>query len=333
MSRVTQRISRLGPFLAIAGLAVFPLLVTDSYILHLAVLALIFGVLAASWDLTLGYGKVFNFAHPVFFAAGAYASAIVTTRTSLPPILGLVIGALAGSIVSVIVFVPVFSVRGTYVALISFAVTQLCLVLVISQRDITGGSMGLVGLPWLSIGSLDLSSKRASFYVAAILTIITAAGLRRYVKSKAGLGLIAAGLFEDYAKSRGVSIGKVRLLAFVVSAAPAGAAGALYAHYVGVVSPELLSFATSTLVVTMVLVGGVCSIYGPIVAAAILTITTESLGGMGPWRFILISVLMAITVTLAPQGLWGLLKLPASRKRRVANEEAAPADIVESSAA
>jgi branched-chain amino acid transport system permease protein len=310
MNMTRERLKRLGPLLAVLGLAVFPLIVTDSYILHLSVLALIFGVLAASWDLTLGYGKVFNFAHPVFFAAGAYASAIVTTRTSLPPLLGLLIGAVAGSLVSIVVFVPVFSVRGNYVALISFAVTQLCLVLVISQRDITGGSMGLVGLPWLALGPLDLSSKRASFYVAAVLTIVSVAVMRRYVASKYGLGLIAAGLFEDYAKSRGISIGRVRLIAFIVSAAPAGAAGALYAHYIGVVSPELLSFATATLVVTMVLVGGVRSIYGPIVAAAILTITTESLGGLGPWRFVLISIVMAVTVILAPQGLWGALHRP-----------------------
>lgn len=302
----SRRRQLIGPMAAVLVLAATPIVVTDRYMLHLGVLALIFGVLASSWDITLGYGKVFNFAHPVFFAVGAYASAIATTRTGLPPLLGLVVGAVAAAGISVIVFVPVYSVRGVYVALISFAVTQLCLVLVVSQREITGGSMGLVGLPWLTLGPVDLSSKRGAFYVAATLIVVSTAALRRYVRSRFGLGLIAAGLYEDYARSRGVSIGRVRLLAFVVSAAPAGAAGALYAHYVGVVSPELLSFSFATLVVTMVLVGGVCSIYGPIVAAIILTIVTEWLGGIGPWRFIMIATLMAVTVILAPQGLWGL---------------------------
>lgn len=326
MNALGPRLPLILPAGAVLALFAVPIIVTDPYLLHLGVLALIFGILASSWDLTLGYGRVFNFAHPVFFAAGAYASAIVTIRTGLPSLLGLAVGAAVAAVVSVIVFVPVYRVRGVYVALISFAVTQLGLVFVVSQRAITGGSNGLVGLPPLALGAIDLSSKQAAFYVAAVLIVLSTAILRRYVRSRFGLGLIAAGLFEDYARSRGISIGRVRLLAFIVSGALAGAAGALYAHYVGVVSPELLSFSFAVIVVTMVLVGGVSSIYGPILAAAVLGITTEALGGIGPWRFILISSLMAITVILAPRGLWGISASVRSRRRGRVSVEARPSE-------
>lgn len=315
MNRLARRQSWL-PLAAVLALLAVPLVVTDSYLLHLGVLALIFGILASSWDLTLGYGRVFNFAHPVFFAVGAYASAIVTIRTGMPSLFGLVVGAACAAVASLIVYIPVYRVRGVYVALISFAVTQLCLVFVISQREVTGGSNGLVGLPPLALGSIDLSSKAAAFYVAIGLFVVSTAVLRRYVRSRFGLGLIAAGVFEDYARSRGISIGRVRLLAFVVSGSLAGAAGAFYAHYVGVVSPELLSFSFAIIVQTMVLVGGVSSIYGPIVAAAVLGIVTEALGGIGPWRFILISTLMAVTVIYAPRGLWGISATLRARRRR-----------------
>lgn len=300
---------------ACVALAAFPLVVTDAYLIHLGVIAVIFGILAASWDLTLGYGRVFNFAHPVFFAVGAYTSALLSTLAGLPSLIGLLVGAATAAVASLIVFIPVYRVRGVYVALISFAVTQLCLVLVISQREITGGANGLVGLPPLALGPLVIESKQAAFHAAAILLVVTTWILRRYVRSRLGLGLIAAGLFEDYARSRGISIGRVRLLAFMASGAVAGAAGAFYAHYVGLVSPELLSFSFSVLAVTMVLVGGVGSIYGPVIAAAALSITTEALGGIGPWRFILISTLMAVTVVLAPQGLWGIWASIRRRRR------------------
>ena len=325
---MTSRLSRSRTSVAIVIVigAALPLLFSSPYIVHLGTLSLIFAVLASSWDLTLGYAKVFNFAHIVFFAIGAYTSAILTTHLGLAPIAGVFIGTLFAGIVAAVVFIPVYRVRGIYVALISFAVTQLAFYLIITQREWTGGTSGLVGVPSLSIGPVDLRDVGVGYYYAVGLLLIGSTYfLRRIVRSDFGLGLIAAGTFEDYARSRGVPIGRTRLQAFVLSALPAGAAGGLYAHYLGVVSPEILSFSFATLVVTMVLVGGAGSIYGPIIAAAVLTIGSEALGEWGAWRFIVISVLMATSVILVPSGLWGMLHY-RRRSRRKGTVEAPGAD-------
>jgi branched-chain amino acid transport system permease protein len=303
----------------LAALAAFPVVVTDGYLLHLAVLGLILAVVASNWDLTLGYARLFNFAHVAFFALGAYASGVLVVHAGIPPVVGIVAGAVVAVIASVFAYIPVYRVRGIYVALISFAFSQLCLHLVVSQSDLTGGFNGLVGLPELVIGPIDFATSRiAYFYAALALLIASTAFLRRLVKSDFGLSLIAAGTYEAYALSRGVPVARQRLLGFMASAVFSGAAGALYAHYLGVVSPELFSFSFSAFVLTMVLVGGIATTYGPIVAAVALTFASELLGELGPWRFVLVAVLMIVTMLFAPGGLWRLTSRLSGRRTRPA---------------
>jgi branched-chain amino acid transport system permease protein len=141
-------------------------------------LALIFAIVTSSWDVTLGYGKIFNFAHPVFFGVGAYTYGIIMTRYNFPSLLCIALGGIFASIASTLVYAPVSKVRGIYVSLITFAVSQLCAVLIISQREITGGASGLVGVPSISIGNYNLESKEAFFYFALFALILNSFVLR-----------------------------------------------------------------------------------------------------------------------------------------------------------
>lgn len=290
--------------ISIVFLAVLPLFIKPLW-LHFLNLSLIFAIVGSSWDVTLGYGKIFNFAHPVFFGVGSYTYAILMTRYDLPALLCLALGGIFAAIASVLVYAPVSKVRGIYVSLVTFAVSQLCVVLIISQGHITGGTSGLVGVPSFSIGTYNLESKKSFFFVVLIVLIFSSLLLRRYMQSKYGLALIATSVYEDYARSRGVSVGQTRLVAFVVSSFPAGIAGALYASYLTMASTEIIGFSFATVLLTMVLIGGTSSIYGPIFGAISLIILTESLSGVGLMRFIVVAVLMAATVLLAPKGIWG----------------------------
>ncbi len=302
----------------IVFVAVLPLVINSLW-LHFLNLSLIFAIVASSWDITLGYGKIFNFAHPVFFGIGSYTYAIFMTRYNFPALLCLALGGIFASIGSILVYAPVSKVRGIYVSLITFAVSQLCTVLIISQRGITGGTSGLVGVPSVSMGTYNLESKKSFFFVALFALILSSLLLRRYIKSKYGLALVATSVYEDYARSRGVSVGQTRLVAFVVSSFPAGVAGALYASYLTMASTEVISFSFATVLLTMVLVGGASSIFGPIVGAFCLIVLTESLSGVGLMRFIIVAVLMAATVLLAPRGIWGGLSY-VFQKARIARK-------------
>jgi branched-chain amino acid transport system permease protein len=320
---------RRGVVLALIALAfaAAPLVVQDAYLRHLAALGMIYATVAASWDLTLGYAGVFNFAHPALFGVGAYVSGLVSARLGLSPWIGLLIGAASAVVISILIFVPVSRLRGIYVALMTFAAAQLLLYVVVTQSDLTGGYLGLSGIPDLSIGGIAFGRNAvATYYLAGVLLLFATIVLRSVVRSDLGVSLIALRDFEGYAVSRGVSVARQRLLAFIFSAVFTGAAGGLYTFYLLSISPEVFGFSISTLLLSMVLVGGIATIYGSIVAALGLTVISDMLASLGPVRFIFISVLIVLTMRFFPGGIWGLGAALRARRRRSKNAYGAEAD-------
>ena len=305
--------------IAVAALVVFlaiPQVVRDPYLMHLAVLAMIFSVVASNWDLTLGYAGVFNFAHVALFGLGAYTSGILSVRLGVSPWLGIVAGAIVAVVVAAIVSIPAIRLRGIYVALLTFAFAQLASALIVSQTAITGGQAGLVGVPGLSIGDYQFREHPvAYFYLAGALLVLSTIFLRRVVTSDFGLSLIALRDFEEYAVSRGVPLARQRFRAFLFSAIFTGAAGAVYVHYLMVASPDFFGFSLTTLFLSMILVGGTATIFGPVVAGILLTYVSELMAPLGPVRFMLVAVLIVVTMWFVPQGIWGLVQRGMARGR------------------
>ena len=303
-----------------AGIVLFiaiPRVVNDPYLIHLAVLGMIFATVASNWDLTLGYAGVFNFAHIAFFGLGAYTSGVLSVRLGISPWVGILAGAIVAVIVAAIVSIPAIRLRGIYVALLTFAFTQLASALIVSQTSITGGVSGLVGVPGLSLGGIEFRQNNAAyFYLAGVLLLGSTLFLRRVVSSDFGLSLIALRDFEEYAVSRGVPLARQRFLAFLFSAIFTGAAGAIYVHYLLVASPDVFGFSLTTLFLSMILVGGAATIYGPVLAGIALTFVTELMSPLGPIRFMILALLIIITMWLMPQGIWGLLSGAVSRLRK-----------------
>ena len=298
--------------LLIAGAALVFLLmplVLNGYLRHLAILGMLFAVAASNWDLTLGYAGVFNFAHIAFFGLGAYTSGILSVKLGVSPWLGILAGIVVAVAVSAIVSVPAIRLRGIYVALLTFAFSQLVLLIILSQHEITGGLQGLVGVPNLTVGTFNFRDSRvAYFYLCGGLLLASTIFLRRVVNSDLGLSLVALRDFEEYAISRGVPLARQRFLAFVFSAMFTGAAGAVFSHYLIVASPEFFGFSYAVLFLSMILVGGSSTIYGPIVAGILLTIISELLSGLGPVRFMIVAVIIILTMRFFPQGIWGLVR-------------------------
>jgi branched-chain amino acid transport system permease protein len=327
---IANRSSLVVPVLAVIVLVAFPL-VTDRYTRNLGVLALIYATVAMSWDLTLGYAGVFNFAHLAFFGIGAYTSGVLAAHAGVSPWIGLLIGALSAVLISAVVFVPMSRLRGIYVALISFAFGQLTLRFVVSASDLTGGYLGLTGVPALTIGGQKLDSNSiAAFYLAGIIAVVAAICLRAFVRSDVGASLVALRDSEPYAASRGISVARVRLLSFLVSAAFTGLAGAFYTFYLKIITPEVLNFSLITLILSMVLLGGIATIYGPIAAAIILTFATDFMAPLGPYRFMIIAVLVIASMWLAPGGLVGLARQVTGRTRKADRDAAATLRLMDS---
>jgi branched-chain amino acid transport system permease protein len=308
MSGLSANLPRIGlVLLVIVAMIAAPQVLTGGQAQNLAILSLLYAVVASNWDLTLGYAGIFNFAHVAFFGIGSYVAAISTLRFGFPVWWDLALAVVVVMAVSGLVSSLALRLRGIYVALVTFAVTQLCVALINSQKDITGGPVGLIGVPDLQIGSFAFGSDpRAYFYAAEILLLASTVGLRLIVASNFGLSLIALRDNENYAACRGVPARRQRVLAMIVSSIPTSLAGCLYAHYLIVASPDVFSFSLTTLLLTMVLVGGAGTIYGPIVAAFVLTVGTEKLNGLGNVRYMVIAVLIVLTLRFLPGGLWSL---------------------------
>lgn len=293
-------------------LALVPLVVQDSYTRHLFILAFVYAVIASNWDLSLGYAGLFNFGHLSFFAVGVYTSAIAAKTFGIDPWLAIPMGGITAAITALIVSLPVARLKGIYVVLVTFGFSQLVLQLVLSQSQITGGSGGMVRIPGLEIGEYRFirDFKFGYYYVALGLLSISTIYLLWVTKSPFGKSLLAVRDNEDYAAARGVSVARQRVMALVASAIFPGVAGGFFAIYLRVAAPEVLSFSTLSLALSMVLIGGTGTIIGPIIAAIVLTFATEALAGvrgMEEARFIIVAIGMILVLRFAPGGLARIL--------------------------
>jgi branched-chain amino acid transport system permease protein len=286
-------------------LLIAPMVLTGSYARHLLIVSLVYAIVAANWDLSLGYAGLFNFAHLAFFGIGLYVSAILTKLVGIDPWLAMPLAGLCTAAAAALVSLPVIRLRGIYVVLVTFAFGQLVQQIVLSQADVTGGSQGMVMVPSLRIGTYNFArdGKLAYCYAAIALFTISLGFLYWLVRSRVGLSIRAVRDDEAYAAARGLSLARTHFLAIVLSAPLTGVAGAFFGAYSRVASTEVFGFGTLSLVLSMVLLGGAGTLFGPVIAAFVLTFVSEALVDLGLWRFLVISGGMIIVLILFPGGL------------------------------
>lgn len=305
--------------LGLIVLALVPAVVLDSYTRHLFILAFVYAVIASNWDLSLGYAGLFNFGHLTFFAVGVYTAAIAAKTFEVNPWLAIPMGGVTATVAAAIVALPVARLKGIYVVLVTFAFSQLVLQLILSQSQITGGAGGMVRIPPLEIGDYRFvrDYKFGYYYVALGLLALSTVYLLWLTKSPFGKSLLAVRDNADYAQARGISVARQRVLALILSAIFPGIAGGFFAIYLRVAAPDVLSFGTLSLALSMVLIGGTATIYGPILAALALTFATEAMAGirgMEEARFIVVAIGMILILRFAPGGLARIVTALAGRR-------------------
>lgn len=280
-------------------LAILPLLVHNPFVLHLLILGLVYAVITSNWDLVVGYSGIFNFGHLAFFAIGAYSAPIIGRSFGISPWLCLPIGGVLAAIGSLVIALPVLRVRGLYFSLLTYVFGQIFYSLVLlNPGNITGGSQGLMSIPALRLGSITLnrSDKFASYYLALALFLISGVVLYITLRSKVGLALKALRDSENYAISRGINPYKYKILAIILSAFLTGAVGAFYAQYLGVVGPGIMGWGSFLLVMSMLVLGGLGTLFGPMIASFILLFISEFLSGVGAYRYIILGCVMIVVL-------------------------------------
>lgn len=296
--------------LAVAGLALLPLISDSGYLQHLLILVFIYAVVAASWDLTLGHGGLFNFAHVALFAVGLYTYGILAKTLGVSPWLALAAGGVAAMAVAALMTAPVLRLDGIYVILVTLAFSQLLYQLVVSQSDITGGTSGMVLLPALrAFGYSFVSDGKIAYYYGGLLLMAgSVAFLYMVLRSRLGRAVASLRDHKYAAIARGVPEARTRLLLLLASALPTGLAGGYYGAYVRVASPDVFGMGFLTVILSILLVGGAGTLWGPVTAAFVVTLLSEWLAGLGAWRNILVALLIIAIVVFYPGGLWAAIQ-------------------------
>jgi branched-chain amino acid transport system permease protein len=282
-------------------LAILPLTVKSPYIIHLVIISLIWGVCAASWDLVFGYMGIFHFAQTAFLGVGAYASGLTCMYLSISPWWGILWSGIAAGVLSIALSLPTLRLKETYLTLVSLGFVFTVFYIVSSWTSFTKGENGLWGIPPL----YDEVSKIRFYYTAFVLFILAMTLLYGIVKSRYGLALIAIKASEDSARSLGVEVTKVKIVIFLISAILTGITGWFYAHYILLVTPEILKMDPMITIMAMTVIGGSGSLAGPVLGAFLITFLLEYFRIVGEYRFIIYAAALFFIMMLKPKGIYG----------------------------
>lgn len=296
------------------------------YQAQIATLTAIYVILASSLNLLLGYSGLLSLGHQAFFGFGAYFSAYVTTELDLFMPVGLVGAAAAGFVAAWLIGKITLRLRAAFFVIATFAVAGICRQVALNWVDVTGGPVGLAGIPPLGFGDVEFLEPTATFPVCFVIAAICVLFVSRLAKSGLGYSLRGMAENENLARAVGIDTARHANLAFSIGGAMAAVAGSLYAHTVGFISPEVFEFSIMINTLLMVIGGGVGTVLGPVVGAIIFTQLPESLRFIDEWRLVLYGAILVLLVRFLPRGLWGSLVRWTTDRRRSAPDDSRPED-------
>ncbi len=278
----------------------FPQLV-NAYWLTVAILALFYAIVTASWALLAGYAGQFSFGHMAFVSLGAYTSGLLVMSFGLPIPIGMAAGVVMCAVVGAGIGYTCLRMRGPYLALFTVAFSEVLRIVIVSENEVTGGSGGLEVTP------LFHTRSDAPYYYLGLALLAASLGLMVWlVRSRWGLFFRAIRENEEAAAAAGVKVVRFRVLVFAISSSFAGLAGGFFGHYIGILTPDIGSVDQMGLVVAMAVIGGAESLYAATIGALLCEALVEALRSYEQWRMVLFGALLLVTIRFARNGLLAL---------------------------
>jgi branched-chain amino acid transport system permease protein len=282
---------------ALLTLGLLPIVFTGKYLVGVLTVAAIYGIWSVSWDFMSGLTGRENFGHSLFIGVGAYAAGFLNVQFGLGPWWSLPASMLVAMAFALLLGFPTLRLKGPYFALAMLSSAVIMQRLMLIFWEYTGGEEGIQDITPLIANPLYYY-----WFVLGVLGLITLL-LSWMARSRWGLILRAIRGDEATCLAAGLPITTYKIASLVISAAFAGLGGALYAHYQLQVSPQLFAVVTSITIITMVYVGGMGSIFGPVGGALLLTVMTEGLRNFGEWRLMIYSLLLIFILFFLPNGI------------------------------
>ena len=301
---------------AAAALALVPALAGD-FTLHMLTTSCYYTILAASWNLLAGFTGQFSLAHQAFAAIGAYTSGLLIRYFAVPIWFGISSGVVVAALFGYALGRMVLSMRAIYLAIATWAFAETVHIVLTAAYPITRGELGLDVPPLFR--NLDPLSY---YYLFAALAFVSVLAMYAMVRSPLGQFMRAIKDDELRAESLGVDTTRVKIVVFTVSSAFAGLAGAFYAHYVIVLSPQLADFNEMAKLIIMVVLGGLGSVAGPLIGATPVQVLITWLQKYGEWDMVIFALVVIVLMRTHSGGINSLIQGLALATRRIVADRA-----------
>jgi branched-chain amino acid transport system permease protein len=297
-----------GHYVTVAGAIIVVLLfafvfIKGGYLLTVMQLAMIYGVFCVGLNFFMGYTGQASFGQNAFAAIGGYGTAILCVQFGWEPLLALVASMAIAGIASLAVGYPTLRLRGHYLAMATFALGLITYDLSVQWTSVTQGYMGYSGIPPLGIGPFTVEDERMKLVCLMVILLLGLWISGRLRNSRFGRALRAISTSELGAAALGIRISQYKLAAFVIAALYASAAGSLFAHVVGFISPEVFGLQMVVVTFTMLYLGGVGTVLGPAIGAVIASLLPEIVRGTGRFQDIAYAAVLLLMLIYMPKGL------------------------------
>jgi len=290
--------------LALAGIALYPLVHGDMYIMHIMILFFIWSVVASNWNLLMGVAGITSLGNIGFLAVGGYVSGILAKQFGWSPWACMFLGGIGAMvIVTLLVGLPALRLSGIYIALLSLIFADTLPTVLTQTRAITGGAMGLHDIPPFFA---EITRVQA-YYVVFCFFLLIHAAIWWIIHSSTGLAFVALRDSQEFATALGVSEYREKIKVFVLVSFMTGLGGGFYVHYLGDISPTTLAIEPFLLTIAMMELGGIGTFMGPIIGSAVIVFGNEFLRLAGTLRLAILGGLICATILFFPGGIIQLI--------------------------
>jgi branched-chain amino acid transport system permease protein len=315
-SRIRTRRELKVSLIFLAIVALLPLVVKVPYWLGVLIVSMYFAVVSAAWNLLAGYTGQFSLAPATFAMIGAYSSGLLYHHFQVSPWIGIPVGVVVAALIGFILGVVVLRLRGPYLALTTLSFAEITRLVIGNSYDVTRGDLGL------SVPAI-FESRLAYYYLFLAVLVAVQLGLYILVRSRAGLYLQAIRDDDVAAAGRGVNVVRWKTVSFSLSSAICGLAGGIYVHFIMLASPEIGLVLQTGLVMSMVVIGGMGTLVGPVLGAFLVEVASEAFRDWGLSHMLVFSLMVILIGRFFRDGLWGLFDRLRDRRPAVGRAPAA----------
>lgn len=300
---------------AIVLVALFPLFYTDPYYMTIIVTAEVVLILNISWNFVLGMAGVWNFGQLAIYALGAYGAGwLMLHQTWMPAMIAILCGGLFAAGISVLLAFPTLRLFGIYTSLLTFSFAQVVQYVALNNpRGLTGGSFGYPTVPGLFPNMSQTSYLRAYYWVFAAVIVASCLVVAWLRQSHLGIALRSIRDSPGYTAARGVNPRMTRVIAFGLSGFLAGVAGGFYLAFEQSFTTSQMGLTPMSIDVTMLVIGGLGTVMGPLIGTAIVTVIQTILIDYPGWQLTILGATLLVIVIFVPGGVVGLISRTSKR--------------------